>query len=1040
MCLAVGLMSGENFEYEPSREKLLTRPNGIESIIESVSAPFSSKGEGVPDSAVAIRVTLDIPAHSQHTATLVLTSAPTETEAASRLIEVRREGMLTAAKAAQSPFGGIEAQLAEQILPDLFYPPRMSREWAIAARNNTHGQSALWAFGVSGDYPIILIEIHNAADASRAEPYIRLYSSLRIGGLLSELVIVYREGGTYDAPILQALRGAAQEVHCDALLGVAGGIHLVNLMIHGEQTLDFLTAVCAHNSARDLQRTGLVPMEYKVARVLPVERVKSSTETEENSFAIQGGTFSDAGFTVTDNPRLPWCHVLSNPTFGTLVSDKALGFTWAINARENKLSPWMNDTASDNRGELLLVRIGGQIYDVVCGSTACFGNGFARYNGQIGTMRTTVTVRVPEKGMWKTVELELENNGEEERDVQTVYYIEPVLGVTRKTARYTTAHWENGALLLRNPFGAVGGNAILTALGGADGCDCDRGSFLAGTWNGGTLSPLPDPCAAVIVKRHFPPRRKEKITFVLGFATHEAAALRIPELVRQSTQVRMDCPRLETPDKALNALCNDWLPRQVLTCRLFARTGFYQCGGAWGFRDQLQDTLAALWIDPVLAKRQLMRCTAVQFEEGDVLHWWHNLPRTTNGGGLRGVRTRCSDDLVWLPYVMAEYVTFTGDASILDCSVKWLSGDLLTSEEQERYFEPAHTAHKDSMYVHGVRALDKAMTHGDHGLPLIGSGDWNDGMNQVGEQGRGESVWLAMFLCMTLERFAPLCEQRGEGSRAVRYREAAEAYRQAADACYEKDRYLRAFYDDGTPLGRAGDTACSIDSLSQSFAVLCGLPAERVHTALDTALRCLIDREHGVVKLFTPAFASPASSAEGVRSAGYIAAYPSGVRENGGQYTHGAVWLAMALFAAGRADEGAEVLQLLNTVAKYTDKSGWRYGAEPYALAGDVYANSECPGRAGWSHYSGSAGWYYTTVLRHMLGLRPVGNRLEIHPHLPSGWSGFQITITLHQTPLVITARRGEGQLEVDGLPTDVVLLDGRHHAVVVPIPECIKQ
>lgn len=1023
MCLAVGFLEGEDFVYEASREALLTRPLGLESLAEGLNTSFSDKGDGTPDAAAAIRLTLELPGRSQRALTFALAAAPTETEAASRLIEARREGPLTPSKASPSPFGGVEAQLAAQVLPDLFYPPRMSREWAAAARENSRGQEALWALGISGDYPILLIEVHNAADASRAEPYMRLHRSLRMGGVTTELAVVYREDGSYDAPVLAALRSVARDARSDSMLGKRGGIHAVNLTIHGEEALRLLTAVCAHNGARDLKRAGIPVTDYQPVSICPVAPPEAAPEAEGGRLAVRGGLFDREGFTLTERPRLPWCHVLANPTFGTMVSDQALGFTWAINARENKLTPWLNDVTTDNRGEMLLLRSEGRISDLVWGSRAEYGEGFARYEGAAGLVLTAITVRVPEKGMWKTVEAELENTAEEAMEVQLAYYTEPVLGVNRNTARFTDARWQEGALLLHNPFAAVSGSMILTALGGADGCDCDRGGFLCGSWGGGTLAPVPDPCAAVIVRRKLPPRRKEKVTFVLGFAACEAAAVRLPALAERHTAGQNGRPRLHTPDKPLNALCNGWLPHQILRCRIFARTGFYQCGGAWGFRDQLQDSLAALWLDSAITRRQIQRCAAVQFEAGDVLHWWHRLPKS-----LRGVRTRCSDDLAWLPYVTAQYVRFTGDQQILDIPIAWLTGDPLTGEEQERYFEPGRTLEKAPIYEHCLRALERVCTKGEHGLPLMGSGDWNDGMNKVGARGRGESVWLAMFLILALEAFAPLCEERGERARADRLRAMAEEYRRAADDCFDEDRYLRAFLDDGTPMGKKGDQACALDGIAQSFAVFCGLPREHTEIALNTAADVLVDRENGVVKLFDPPFSRTDPRV------GYITAYPGGVRENGGQYTHGAVWLAMALLESGRIEEGAQVLDILNPAAKYTGRLGNLYGGEPYALAGDVYAHPACPGRVGWSQYTGSAGWFYTAVMGCLLGLRPQGDRLLLQPRLPDGWPGWELEIRLRDTLMTIAVSRGERGMLVDGEPAAFVPLDGRPHRVELTV------
>ncbi|HPU59227.1 MAG TPA: hypothetical protein PLG48_06935, partial [Candidatus Avimonas sp.] len=375
---------------------------------------------------------------------------------------------------------------ATQILPDLFYPPRMLREWAAAARENNRGQEALWPLGISGDFPIILVEIHNAADASRAEPYMRLHRSLLLGGVPTELAIVYHEGGEYNAPVLEALREAARDTGCTELLGKRAGIHLINIVTHGDDALKLLTAVCAHNSARDLSRPGVPPADFVAARILPAKAVepKDIPSSLEPVAIVSGGMFRGDRFIVTESPKLPWCHIIANEEFGTLVSDMALGFTWAVNSRENKLTPWANDTSTDNRGEMLLLKTNGTIFDTIWGARAEFGEGYARYYGRCGDLNTTVTVSVPKTGSWKKVELMIENTGGETVDIQTAYYTEPVMGVNRNNARHTKARWENGVLLLSNPFAKVRGSAFLTALGGADDCDCDRGNFLTGSWGG----------------------------------------------------------------------------------------------------------------------------------------------------------------------------------------------------------------------------------------------------------------------------------------------------------------------------------------------------------------------------------------------------------------------------------------------------------------------------------------------------------------------------------------------------------------------------
>ncbi|MCL2883885.1 MAG: DUF3131 domain-containing protein [Oscillospiraceae bacterium] len=915
--LAVGFLGNEPFIFETSREKLLIRPLGIASLHGALVGPFSNEAGGVPDAVAALRATVTLPPRSSRSLTLVLAAAPTEEEALMRLADMRRQGQLLAHNAARSPFSGVEAALATSVLPDLFYPPRMQKTWAEAARNGDISRDKLWALGISGDLPIVLLEMENAADVCRAEPYLRLHAALRRAGFPADLAILYREEGDYNAPVLTALRDLIRDTP---------GVYPLNIIEQGEGTRALLTALCVHNAARDTDVPTDSTRTYIPLALKPVEPADNAPS-------------ADTAALIRTRPPRPWCHVLANPVFGTLVSDMALGYTWACNARENKLTPWTNDVCTDNRGELLLLQVRSERYDTVWGAAAAFSPGAACWAGKAGTLATRVDVRVPVKGMYKTVTLTVDNPSDEVVPCTVVYYTEPVLGVARDVAhdaaRLITAKWDDGALYLRNPLAEYPGVMVLTALGGATGCDCDRRAFLSGGWGAGTLLPLPDGCAAVYKALSVPPRGRTQVTFVLGFGATERGAQAVPGLAaREAEPLRLNGP------KTGDAFVDRWLPWQVTACRLFARTGFYQCGGAYGFRDQLQDALAALHWAPQLTKRQLLRGAGAQFTEGDVLHWWHDMP-----GGPRGVRTRCSDDLAWLPVVAARYVAHTGDTAFWRMPVRWLTAPELEPSEQERYFAPMRTDYFDTMYTHGIRALQKACTEGARGLPLMGGGDWNDGMNRVGAAGKGESVWLGMFLVVTIDAMLPHMTPAD----AAMFRPRMENYRCACEACFEKDRYLRAFCDDGTPLGRAGNESCAIDSLTQSFAVFAGLDPARCNTALDTALRELVDEKKRLVKLFTPPFWTPDARI------GYITAYPPGVRENGGQYTHAAVWLALALQKAGHWADAARVLDLLDPRRQSAD-----YGGEPYAMAADVYTS----GRAGWTLYTGAAGWYYQAKIK----------------------------------------------------------------------------
>lgn len=991
VCLAAGILEDVSFSYDCSRERILTRPEGVFSLAQGFDRGLK-KGKGVPDPALCLKCKLELPPKGQKAVTLCLCAAGTGEEALERFAEVRREGPLAPQKAAVSPLSGsgMEARLGQTILPKLFFPLRDSPAILEAQRHNRLGIPALWSTGISADNPIVLVELDQAADAARLQPYVRLLGCLHRAGIPMDLAVLFEEGGDYAQPVLGAIKEAVKAEEAEPLLHANGGIHPVDRMRFGEELITLLKAAACHIAPKSMIREEAPVPQFLPAVLTPVTPYENG---EAEVLPLAGGAFTKEGFTVKNAPALPWVLILANPAFGTCLSDRALGFSWAINARENKLTPWYNDTRTDNQGEMVLLRLDGHIYDCVNGSRAHFSPCEAVYEGTAGKIRTTVRVRVPEQGCVKEVTLEMENTGAEEANVQAAYYTEPILGVNRTSARQLAARWEKGILTLRNPFNsAVPGTMSLTSEGGAEECTCDRGAFLAGRWNERVLAPVPDPCGAVIVARKLPPRRRESVRFILSWGAREEAAKEIA-----SSRLHFAPPKVriqvKTPNEGINQLVNRWLPHQILSSRFFGRTGFYQCGGAWGFRDQLQDCLGIMLNRPDLARIHLIRAAAHQFEEGDVLHWWHQLPKA--GGRIHGVRTRYSDDLLWLPFVLSEYLTVTEDLGILEVQVPYLAGAELGEEEQERYFEPTQSLVSGDLYNHAVSAIERAMQWGSHGLPKMGGGDWNDGYNLVGAKGQGESVWLGMFLVMVLERFAPICEGRKDADRAARYRTEAARLKEALDAAaWDGEWYLRAFYDDGTPMGSRESEECRLDSLPQSFSVLCGMPdEERRNKALDACMRLLVDEKGQFIRLFYPPFDQSA------KNPGYVKAYPAGLRENGGQYTHGACWLTMAMLRQGRIPEGYRLLEILSPVNKYrSEETAKAYQTEPYAMAADVYAHEGAEGRGGWSQYTGAAAWYYKILVEELLGIRIRGDRVEFSPRLPEGWDGFEAQVTLNQT------------------------------------------
>jgi cyclic beta-1,2-glucan synthetase len=662
----------------------------------------------------------------------------------------------------------------------------------------------------------------------------------------------------------------------------------------------------------------------------------------------------------------------------------------------------------------------------------------------------------------KVVHLRLENASDRNRRVTATYYAEWVLGTQREdTQQYIVPEWdaEHNVLLARNTYHPEFRDrvAFLAASERLHGLTCDRSEFLGreGTLRSpaalrlvglsGRVEAGRDPCAAAQVHIDLGPGEVREVFFLLGQGADREAALRLVQEHQEPQRIEavwnsvhefwdglLGTIQVETPDPAMDMLLNRWLLYQNLACRLWARSALYQAGGAYGFRDQLQDVLALLHAAPALAREHIVRAAGQQFEAGDVLHWWHPPSGT-------GVRTRYSDDMIWLPFATAHYVTQTGDESILQERVPFRTGDELELGQVERYGHFAATDETYSLYEHCLRALDHGHTQGSHGLPLMGGGDWNDGMNRVGIGGKGESVWLGWFLCSTMDRFAPLCEKLGDQERAARYRRLAQELAVSLDKhAWDGDWYLRAFFDDGTPLGSSTSPECRIDSIAQAWSVLCGLgDPQRAKRAMQSLWELLYKPEEGLLLLLAPPF----DTSE--QQPGYIKGYPPGIRENGGQYTHGALWAAWAFALLGQGDRAAELFHMLNPIHhSATAEDVERYKVEPYVVSADVYSHDDHVGRGGWTWYTGSAGWMYRLGLEAILGLRRVGNALRLDPNIPKGWPAFTIHYRHFGTLYHIVVEnpsgvnRGVEEVTLDGerLPgSEIPLLeDGGEHQVRV--------
>lgn len=765
-------------------------------------------------------------------------------------------------------------------------------------------------------------------------------------------------------------------------------------------------------------------------------------------------------------PPQPWINVIANHGFGCLVSESGAGYTWSRNSQANRLTPWSNDPVSDPHGEALYIRDAetGQAWSPMPGPMPApgayrvtHGFGFTRFETRHADLDQETTLFVPISDPVRILRLRLTNRGVAPRRLELVSYQRLVMASqpAAESPIVTAIEPERGLLRATNPGAGDFADGIVFATAVLSGAElerrsfsCDRLSFIGrhrdaaapaaldpGAVLNGRAGAGLDPCLAQQLSLTLEPGATLTCDFLLGEAMGEPALADLLARygdtaaigaalasVRDFWDDLLSRVQVETPEPAIDLMLNGWLLYQSLACRIWARSAFYQSGGAYGYRDQLQDASALAAIRPEIARGQILLHAAHQLVEGDVLHWWHPEPME------RGLRTRFSDDLLWLPYLTAHYVRVTGDRAILDEPIPYLSAAGLAPGQDEDYLKPVFSGETADLYDHCCRAMDRSLTRGPHGLPLMGTGDWNDGMNRVGREGRGESVWMGFFLHRILSDFLPLCRDRGDRARVERY----GAYRDGLASALETggwdgDWYRRAYYDDGTPLGSSADSECRIDALAQSWAAISGaVPRTRADQAADALETHLVSESERLIRLLTPPFS------ETPKDPGYIKGYVAGVRENGGQYTHAACWAVKALAELGRNERAAPLLAMLSPVSHTrTAVDVARYRLEPYVVAADVYGAPPHVGRGGWSWYTGSAGWWYRVGLESVLGIQVESGRvLVIRPCIPSSWPGFRVLYRLPDdlTQCEIRVERAQGA------GSDVI--DAQLDGVSLPIQE----
>ena len=1040
-------------EYESSRLKFLGRGGSLQhaAILESHRTLTGTVGTTL-DPIMSMRRRLRVPAGKQVTAVAITAFG----KAREQLIDIAtlyhdtvdiEHAFETASvynnmRTSMSLLKGSQMRLYNSIAKYLLQTATLGNHRQDCLTQNKLTQSALWKFGISGDIAILLMEIDNIQQSGYAKEILRAYEYYKVHGLSLDVVFINDEQGEQREGLTHFIRNIANTEHLWSSHQEAGHVYVLNgnEVTPEERTLLRMVArltFFTHGGATIQQQLEQMErdnqhyqdmVEYPVMKPCSELHVWSSLD-----FYNQYGGFDRDGrdYVVTNtNTPMPWVNVIANPHFGCVVSSTMAGFTFAHNAQQFKLTGWSNDIVRDNASEMLLIN--GQQF---VPATARHGQGYSAFDAEYDKMKVMVRLFVSSERMEKYYQIKLVNKTDEPQEVKLDMVYKLVLGMSEEvTARYLHSQWqeEQNSLWVRNVYHETyrDTRVQLTAT-----------------------EKLTD------VSFHYPnrkrlgmivdiaPRGEKELAYVI--AVHDnpddtPRQLTIPLIEEEYAQVCQHWDKLlgtiqvETPDRSLNYMLNRWYLYQVYSARLFARAGFYQVGGATGFRDQLQDVMACLYSNPAYARRQILDHAAHQFAEGDVLHWWHE-------SMMLGARTTFSDDYLWLAYVTYQYVHVTGDTGILSEMVPFCQADQLNPGEAERctryalpHPDSTDAAKRDShfeyatLYEHLCRAVNRAMHRiGIHGLPLMGCGDWNDGMSLVGVEGKGESVWVAFFLVDIMPKMEELtqmlpgadlsyCSELSE----FRSRLISALQNNAWDGAW----FLRAYFDNGDPMGSRNNTECQIDLISQAWSILTDVATDKQKESIfrETDYR-LVNREHEIIQLLTPAFQHSQNNP------GYIMRYPVGVRENGGQYTHGAMWYIMAQLKEGRTDMAYFLYSLINPIHRtVTLADVLKYKVEPYCIAADIYSNPQHPGRGGWTWYTGSASWAYKTGIENILGLQKQGDTLVVNPSIPSEWEGFSFSYRYGNTTYYINYRRNK-EAQATTTPTSITLVDdGMPHEITI--------
>ncbi|MEO9168332.1 MAG: glucoamylase family protein [Aestuariivirga sp.] len=1060
--------STSSLQYETDRARFIGRCRDVRSPMAlKNAAPLSNTTGTVLDPIFALRHIIRVPRGRQARVTL-WTMAASSREAVLDLVDQHSQAaaferaMMLAWTQAQIQLRHLsikpdEADLFQELGSHIIYSNATLRPPSFVLLNDIGRQSNLWPQGISGDRPIVIVRIDSIDDIDVVRQMVQAFEYWKSKRLVVDLVILNDRMSSYVQDLQVTLDALVRKIKTPAPPEIAahvGEIYILRADLVAKETMSVLTAsarivLYARRGSISIQLARLQPSGAAQSVVKPRLQRQSSfaglPQRDVGNLQFFNGTggFNQAGseyiiYPTIENPTpAPWTNIIANPHFGFLTSSDGGGHSWIGNSKEMQLTGWSNDPISNRPSEAIYVM------DKATGALSSptlqplrdrngtykvrHGFGYSVFERSIDDLKMELTQFVPLSDTIKISRLNLSNTGKERRTLVVTSYAEWALGAARSaTAAFITTEIDpsTNALIARNQWTPNFENqiAFMDLSGQQKSWTGDRQEFIgnfgsladpAGLSQGSTLSNRVgagfDPCAALQTEITIGPGESKTVTITLGGARDLSSAQslitkyrtenvdNVLHKVKSYWAETLGAVKIKTPDPAFDLMMNGWLLYQTLACRMWARTGFYQASGAYGFRDQLQDSMALLLGRPELTREHILRAAARQFHEGDVQHWW--LPSSGTG-----IRTRFSDDVVWLAYCTAQYVAVTGDDTILEEVLPFIDGPKLRADEHDAYFVPTIYDEQATLFEHCARALGRAQDVGQHGLPLMGAGDWNDGMNRVGVGGQGESIWLGWFLVATLKDFAKIARKRGDVREKEWKTKIKDLTKALEKAGWDGAWYRRAYFDDGTPLGAISNTECSIDAIAQSWSVISGAAqSDRAHSAMAEVDKQLIRKADKVALLFTPPFDKTE------HDPGYVKAYPPGVRENGGQYTHGVIWSVFAFAELGQSEKAWDLFSMLNPINHaLTAQDAAKYRVEPYVVVADIYSVAPHIGRGGWTWYTGSAGMLYRAGIEAILGIQKQGNLLRVRPLFPQQWDAFEFEMKFDSAHYHLRVRRGE--------------------------------